>query len=324
MNIRVKVPENTTFRKTRLGALCDQLRFTGYAHVPSQLISGESTTADRADLLSACRVMPNDPYVNEGAANPRSLGQFVVFPWGDVIALPGFELPHSNGKFVAPFAIGEANPLAPNNRMFPVPSKRIRNNPAVLEMVRSAASMDPVASAGAKKMPFICQVFFQGSEVNSQYPNAPAAPPPFAHKDKCRFKLVVLIGRHNVTGGESAILPVDRLGQRSTEGALLDIDLREQGEGYAFLDETPKAHESRQDNCHVAVDLALGNECGSGYRYVATLTTAPLIIGRGDASEIDASMEHSRSVAWSWIHGSDMLNSKTAAEVAEWLKAIAR
>ncbi len=325
MNTEVKVTNNEEHRKTHLGALCDELRLTGYSSVSNNLIVGNSTPADWTDLSRDCRMMPNDPYAKrDGAGNPRSLGSFIVLPSGEVIPLPGIELPHADNIQVSPFAIGDANPLVPNDRMFPIPSTRIQNNPAVLEMVRAAVAMDPVAATASKRMPFICQVFFQGSEVNLQHPDAPAAPPPHAHKDNCRFKLVVLIDRHNVTGGESAILPVKRIRQTTTEGALMHINLKKPGEGYAFLDEKPGADETREDNVHIAVDLALGNQCDTGYRYVATLTTAPLIIGRGDSSELKAGEIHSRSVVWPWIHGGEMVNKKTPAEVAEWLGNLAR
>ena len=307
-----------THRAKKLETIRVQTRKRGFSGVSPHLVTDQASNADKCDLLAACEKMPNDTYVNTGSKNPRTLGGFLVFPFTrKVIPYPGLLL--ENGMAVTPFNIGNANPTADGTRLFQVPSAEIAENRFLHDMIRTAVAIDPTADELAKNSIYYCQVFLQGSEVDLNTPRANAAPPPFAHKDNCRFKYVVLIGRHNILGGESVLLPIEKLGEVTKDGAFEVFDLQVPGEGYAFIDEAPDASECRPDNCHYATDLQLGKNGSTGYRIVATITAAPLIFGRGDASESASSMKNAASMAWPFLYGPDAVHNMDNSELQAWI-----
>ena len=307
-------------RTERIGATRDLVHANGYAEIQSGLISTNVSERDVQSFLGECRKLPPDPYMNTTHYR-RSFGQILVV--GDLlIPLPGISLT-VNGKNLnlAGFNTGELNPQNPGPRLFHhLFSPKLIKNPFFRAAILMSVALDPLP-AEFKHCCTLVQVFIQGAEVNMESPQLQAAPPDLPHNDGCRFKVVMLIGKHNVQGGVSWILPRKFSGKsfnsEMEKSAMACIQLNQPGHSYAFLDDIPPTKSAREANCHYVNPVKLDAGGPTGYRYAMTLTPVPLLPSSGCTEELKTVREHSLAVTSAYL---DAQNIATALSKSEKLR----
>lgn len=271
-----------------LGYLRDLTATVGFASLSSTFATTGIPTEARAVLLKAALDLPEDPYIGSPYYR-RGFGLFLYFR-GQVIPLPGVKLDALTSDIeVSGFDIGSANEDNVGERVFYNLPDAITDNPAMRRMIELAVKLDPCDPRAKEIM--IIQVFVQAALVDDVHLSMQAAPPDNPHNDKCRFKANFLVGRHNVDGGSTYMLPRAYSNKPFDDVArsavLAQIDLEEPGQGYCFLDDMPGESDIRAANCHYAETITKGTECNSGYRVVTTITPAPLLPTGGTKLEVD-------------------------------------